>query len=201
VNDRKELYRNWLGWVTTNLGRDTRLAEFAATAATDAAELDEGFNNSAEAARIAWAEAAKRYSNDHRWWWDGQYWTPASQTAPSPAGSMASAIPTKDHGWERLAFIVWIPLTAAWLWPIVTGVLVSQFDRKIALLGVVAVPALTVIAVALGHSARANIKETRRRGGSIAMVALALSYITLIGSPIWMIGFFIAAVGFPMCVC
>jgi hypothetical protein len=85
VNDREELHRNWVGWVTTNLGRDTRLAEIAATAATDAAELGQGFNNAAEAARIAWADAAKRYSKDHRWWWDGQHWTPASQTVPPPA--------------------------------------------------------------------------------------------------------------------
>jgi hypothetical protein len=131
---------------------------------------------------------------------------------------MASEIPTKDHGWERLAFVAWIPLTAAWVWPIVTVVLneatpvgpgtqlfgwdsldVFQFDRNMAFLGVVAVPVFAVIAVALGHSARANIKWTRRRGGSIAMVALTLSYITLvIGSPIWMIGVFIATVGFPV---
>ena len=83
MNDREDLYRNWVGWVTTKLGRDARLAEIAATAATDAAELGRGFDNAAEAARIAWADAAKRYSKDHRWWWDGQHWTPASQAVRS----------------------------------------------------------------------------------------------------------------------
>jgi hypothetical protein len=204
MNDSEALYRNWLDWVTVNLGRDTRLAQIAATAAADAAKLGRGFNSAADAARVAWTDAAKRYSNDRRWWWDGQHWTPASQSMPPladvapPAGTMASAIPTKDHGWERLAVIAWIPLAAAWLWPIATVVLVAQFDRGMAFLGVVAVPAFTVIAVALGHSARANIKGTRRRGGSVAMVALMLSYLTLIGSPIWMIGFFLVGIDFTI---
>lgn len=98
MNDREELYGNWVDWVTTNLGRDTRLAEIAATAATDAAKLGRGFNNSAEAARIAWADAAKRYSNDHRWWWDGQRWTPASQTSAPPALGAPPAGPINAPG-------------------------------------------------------------------------------------------------------
>jgi hypothetical protein len=85
MSNREELYRNWLDWVTTTVGHDPRLAEIATSAATDVAELGQGFDNAAGAARTAWAEAAKRYSRDHRLWWDGQHWTPASQAVPSPA--------------------------------------------------------------------------------------------------------------------
>jgi uncharacterized RDD family membrane protein YckC len=60
---RDELYRGWFDWVSTNLGRDSKLAGIAATAATDAAEQGRGFNNAAEVARMAWANAANRYSN------------------------------------------------------------------------------------------------------------------------------------------
>ena len=63
VGDREELHRNWWDWVTTNLGRDIRLAEIATLAATDAAEQGQGFNKAEEAARTAWADAANRYSN------------------------------------------------------------------------------------------------------------------------------------------
>ena len=59
VNNREERYRNWLDWVTTNLGRDQHLAGVAATAATDAAELGNGFNVAVKAATAAWSEAAK----------------------------------------------------------------------------------------------------------------------------------------------
>lgn len=62
MNDREDLYQNWVGWVTTNLGRDTRLAEIAASAASDAAEHGRGFNDAAEAARIAWADATRARS-------------------------------------------------------------------------------------------------------------------------------------------
>jgi hypothetical protein len=57
VSDRQELYRSWLGWVTTNVGRDPKLAEIAASAAADAAEQGRGFNSAADAARTAWADA------------------------------------------------------------------------------------------------------------------------------------------------
>jgi hypothetical protein len=99
MNDREELYRKWVAWVTTSLGRDTRLVQIAATAATDAAELGRGFNTAAEAARITWADAAKRYSNDHRWWWDGERWTPASQalTALAPGAPPAGPIIASGH--------------------------------------------------------------------------------------------------------
>lgn len=63
VDSQEELHRNWLVWVTTNLGRDTRLAEIAARAATNAAELGQGFNKAEEAARTAWADAAEPSSN------------------------------------------------------------------------------------------------------------------------------------------
>jgi hypothetical protein len=54
VGNRDELYRNWLDWVTTNLGRDHQLAGVAATAAADAAALGKGFNVAAKAATAAW---------------------------------------------------------------------------------------------------------------------------------------------------
>src|SRR5260370_27175066 len=137
----EDLYRNWADWVTTNLGRDTRLGEIAARAGVDAAERGLGFNNAATAARMAWATATK---------------------GPS------TVIPSDRDRWERLAFIAWIALVAAWLWPIVTLVLntatqagpvaqlfgwdsldLLQFDRNIALVGVVAFPTLAEIAVSL----------------------------------------------------
>jgi hypothetical protein len=189
VDNRDELYRNWLDWVITNLGRDQRLASLAAAAATDAVEHDKGFNAAVKAATAAWSEAVK----------------PAA--AREPWGETA-AVPAK---WERLAFIAWIPLTTAWLWPIVTIALkeaetdflgtdsfVFQLQLDVALLGVVAFPALALGAVAISHSARANMKRTRHRGGSVAMAALILSYITLIGSPILMLGFLIAGTDFTM---
>ncbi len=49
-----------MDWVTTNLGRDTRLAGVAANAATEAAEHGLGFNAATEAARRAWMEAAQQ---------------------------------------------------------------------------------------------------------------------------------------------
>lgn len=190
MSDREELHRKWMGWVTAHLGRDARLAEIAATAATEAAELGQGFNHAAEAARIAWGEAANPSTIDRR------------------------GVEVK---WENLAIIAWIPLSLAWLWPIVAVVLsratpwdsgtkllawdIHDFAKAMAALDIAVIPVCAVIAIAAGHSARANIKGTDRRGGSAAMFALIFGYITLIGSPIWILGFFIAAVGFPWCAC
>ena len=55
---RNELYANWLTWVSSNLGDDSRLTVVAANAAADAAAQGKGFNAAAEAARNAWVEAA-----------------------------------------------------------------------------------------------------------------------------------------------
>ena len=55
---------NWWDWVTTNLGRDIRLAEIAVLAAVDAAEQGLGFNRAEEAARTAWSRAANPHSTD-----------------------------------------------------------------------------------------------------------------------------------------
>jgi hypothetical protein len=63
VSDRDDLYQNWMGWVIDHLGRDAKLAEIAASAATDSARAGRGFNHAAEAAREAWTEAASRYTN------------------------------------------------------------------------------------------------------------------------------------------
>jgi hypothetical protein len=55
---REELYKNWLVWVTSNLGDDAEMLPIAANAAADAAVKGDGFNASAEAARSAWVAAA-----------------------------------------------------------------------------------------------------------------------------------------------
>jgi hypothetical protein len=55
---REELYKNWLVWVTANLGDDAEMAPIAANAAADAAVDGDGFNAAAEAARRAWVDAA-----------------------------------------------------------------------------------------------------------------------------------------------
>lgn len=190
MSDREELHRKWMGWVTANLGRDGRLAEIAATAATEAADLGQGFTRAAEAARIAWGEAANPPTIDRR------------------------GVGAKR---ESLAIIAWIPLSLAWLWPIVAVVLsratpwdsrtklfawdIHDFANTMASLDIVAIPVCAVIAIDVARSARANIKGTDRRGGSAAMFALICGYITLIGSPIWIVVLYIAAAGFPLCLC
>jgi hypothetical protein len=60
MTDREDLYRNWVGWVQVNLGRDPRVAEIAANAAANAAEEGRGFNQAAEAARAAWNDSVRR---------------------------------------------------------------------------------------------------------------------------------------------
>jgi hypothetical protein len=55
---RDVLYKNWLVWVTANLGDDSGLGAIAANAAADTAVKGLGFDAAAEAARSAWVEAA-----------------------------------------------------------------------------------------------------------------------------------------------
>lgn len=68
---RDELYKNWLAWVTAHMGSDAELAPIAANAAADAAVKGEGFNGAAEAARMAWVDAAPA----GKALWRPRFWT------------------------------------------------------------------------------------------------------------------------------
>jgi hypothetical protein len=60
----EELNREWLDWVTTNLGRDSKLASAAAKAAAEAALGGSSFTASTDAARKAWIDAGRRPNLD-----------------------------------------------------------------------------------------------------------------------------------------
>jgi len=180
VNNREELYRNWLDWVTTNLGRDQHLAGVAATAATDAAELGNGFNVAVKAATAAWSEAAK-----------------ATRTGPAQALTETEEI---DHTrTERRAVVACACGIALWLWPFVAVVLVlaGEPDNTGPLVGVgvsmlmaglVAVPIFFFAAILCGHSARRRVKRLGLPGGSYATAGLVLGYAAvpaaLLGIPV-----------------
>lgn len=100
VSDREDLYRKWLDWVTTNLGRDARLGEIAAVAATDAAVLGLGFNAAREAARTAWANALIIDSQ--------------RQAVPSPGGHLGRNL-ALGVGLGCLLLIVAVVGVAMWL--------------------------------------------------------------------------------------
>jgi hypothetical protein len=164
-----------MGWVTTNLGRDPKLAEIAATAATETAMQGQGFNNAAAAARLAWADAANRGTSNR----------------PAPTVQ-----------WEKLAVGAWIWLTLAWLWPITPVILNRaatheiawpEFVASMAFMDVFAIPVFAILAIVFGHVARHRIKRTGDRGAAIALVALILGYLTLLGSPISIVGFIVGA--------
>jgi hypothetical protein len=105
VVNREELHRNWLDWVTTNLGRDHQLAGIAATAATDAAQQGKGFNAAVAAATAAWKEAGKTASSGN------------AEASPTEADAI-------DHtGTNRNAVFAFAFGIAVWVWPIVTAVL------------------------------------------------------------------------------
>ena len=180
MDGRQELYRNWLSWVTANLGGDSRLVGIAAAAATEASLLGQGFNRAAEAARLAWADAAK------------------------PPAVARSEI---DNRREGSAYVAWIALTLTWLLPIFVAVFNNAanvaFDSRfsLALLNMILIPVGAAIAIAVGHSARAKIKHTVRRGGGVALSAVIFGYMTLIGSPISVAGLFIANGAFPFMCC
>jgi hypothetical protein len=180
VDDRQELYRSWLSWVTANLGGDSRLTGIAASAATEAALLGQGFNSAAEAARLAWANAAK-----------------------PPAIARAEI----DNRREGSAYLAWIALALTWLLPIFVAVFNRATDVafesrfNLALLNVILIPVGASIAIALGHSARAKIKQSGRRGGGVALSALVFGYVTLIGSPISILGLLLANDAFPFFCC
>jgi hypothetical protein len=88
---REELYRNWLGWVATNLRDDPKYSPIAANAAVDAVVNGDGFNGAAAAATNAWIEAAK----DDRPLWRPGFW---------------SLLVTDRYFWALLVLILTIPL-------------------------------------------------------------------------------------------
>jgi hypothetical protein len=169
VVNREELYRNWLDWVTTNLGRNEQSAVVAATAATDAAELGKGFNVAVMAATAAWKDAGN-----------------------STSTGMAEATPTEadaiDHtGTNRDAVCACAFGIAVWLWPIVTALLliaggtdntgpVVGLGVVMLMSGMVAVPILFLLAIVCGHWASARIKRSGQQGQGYAIAGLVLAY-------------------------
>jgi len=171
---REELYRNWLDWVTANLGRDSELAVIAATAATDAAERGRGFNGAIESAKTAWNEAARLEVEREQ----STEWATIDhdRTEPRAVIALASAL-------------------AVWPWPILTVVLLVAgrlglsvdtivFGSWMAIVDVGTIPAFSLVAVVFGHWARRRIKRFGLRGGSYSTAGLTLGYVTLLGSPV-----------------
>lgn len=64
VDSQGGLQQKWIEWALGNLGRDPKLVAIAAKSATDAVQLGKGFNDAAEAARVAWAEASKEVDSE-----------------------------------------------------------------------------------------------------------------------------------------
>lgn len=94
-------------------------------------------------------------SPDGKFYWDGQRWVPTQQLAPQqPAAVVVYGQPTNS-----LAVGALIAGIAAWI--------------------VCPVIAATV-AVALGHSARGQMRRTGEGGGGMAMAGLILGYIQLV---------------------
>jgi uncharacterized RDD family membrane protein YckC len=119
---REELYRGWFDWVTTNLGRDSKLAAIAATAATDAAEQGRGFNNAAEAARMAWAGAAGRYSNAP------QPGDGPPQFTPPPASAQTAGVARYGYGSQQTYGGFWIRFVAFLIDAIIIAVPTSAIN-------------------------------------------------------------------------
>jgi hypothetical protein len=147
VDGRRELYRSWFDWVTTNLGRDPYLAGVAATAATEVAQQGDGFNVAAHAATAAWNEAASAHGSEK-------------------AGARRT---------ERRAVLACGFGVALWLWPIVTASLLiaGQPDNTgptvgvgvvMLMAGLVAVPLLFLATLVCGHWAIARTRRAERRG-------------------------------------
>jgi hypothetical protein len=63
VSDREELHRSWVGWVTTNLGRDSDRASRAANAAVEMILSGHGYNAAVPAAQSAWAISSPAFSH------------------------------------------------------------------------------------------------------------------------------------------
>ncbi|HEV2035294.1 MAG TPA: DUF4190 domain-containing protein [Candidatus Dormibacteraeota bacterium] len=174
MSDREDLYRNWVGWVTTNLGRDTTLTGIAARAATDAAEHGNGFNAAVEAARAAWTEGAR---------------------IDSDRAFQAEAATIDASEIERWAIFALVFGIVVWAWPVVTVVLLragpSASDSATFFLGsamaiasIAAIPVFAVTAVVYGHRARRRISRYGLRRGAYADAGLILGYAALVTSPV-----------------
>jgi len=130
-----------LDWVTTNLGRNSKLADVAATAATDAAERGRGFNSAVESAKAAWKEAARL-------------------EVDMAAATEAATI---DHDrTEPRAVIALACAIAVWPWPIVTVVLlvvgrlglagdILVYGSWMAIVDIGTIPCFALAAVVFGH--------------------------------------------------
>jgi hypothetical protein len=176
VDSREQLYRNWFDWVTTNLGRDDRLAGVAAKAATDVAQLGKGFNVAAKAATAAWNEAASAN------------WAEKGRA-------------TRTEGRAALACTFGIAL---WLWPSVTAMLLiaGQPDNTgpvvgvgagMLIAGLAAVPVFFLGAIVCGHWAIARIQRSGLRGQGYAIVGLVLGYAALPVALLGIVALFFAA--------
>jgi hypothetical protein len=174
MGDEDDLHRRWIGWVTENLGHDMRFVPVAAGAAMEAAARGEGFQNSTQAARLAWETAAGRGMRETTY-------------RPEATGR-----------WERDVFVAWTFLALAWLWPVTQVILnraVTTYEdwslllgMFIALTAVFVIPISAIAAVIYGHTARHHIKRSGDRGRGAATAALVLSYLTLLVSPISIAG-------------
>lgn len=153
VSDREELYRNWLDWVTTNLGPDRQLAGLAATAATDAAERGNGFNAAVQAATAAWSEAA---AIDH--------------TRREGRAVVACVLGTAVWLWLIVIVVVPVPPRPANSDPVLS------FGLVMTRVGLAVIPGLALGAIVCGHSARRRIKRFGLRGDFYATASLVLGY-------------------------
>jgi hypothetical protein len=175
MNGTSELHENWVGWVTTNLGRDADLAEIAAKAATDSIEHGGGFNGAVDAARAAWTEAA------------------LAKSVRAIAVEVEHIDPARR---ERQAVIALGFGIAGWLLPILTvlvlvvirAYLLSTdavlFGFWLAVVDTALIPGLAVVAVLFGHRARRRIKQYSLPGNRYARAGLILGYSALVGSPL-----------------
>jgi hypothetical protein len=118
--------------------------------------------------------------------------------------------------WEPLVIIAWVPLTAAWLWPIISVVIklsspdsegrlfgrdsyqVWSFYFGMANLDWIAIPGFALMALVCVVIARRRIRQDGLRGESIAKVTRIVSLVTLLGSPVLIPVFWVMAVGLPM---
>ena len=173
---RDELYRNWLDWVTTNLGRDKVLAVVAANAATEVAIQGSGFNAAADAARTAWAEATLRakiapdgstLSADGRWRWDGTNWVAVDEMVPT--GSSGTQFMQQPTG----------PTSVSVLKPHTNRYALAALDFGVAAYIVCPIVG-AILAVTFGHIALSQINRSGDRGRRRAIAGLILGYLQLV---------------------
>jgi hypothetical protein len=176
VNGKDELHENWLGWVTTNLGRDADLAEIAAKAATDEIKHGGGFNGAVEAARAAWTEAALVKSARA---------SAIELEHIDPARTERRAVIALGFGIAALVLpilTVLVLLAIRWyLWPsdaAFGGVWLAVVDTAL-------IPGSALVAVLFGHRARRRINQYGLPGNRYAVAGLILGYCALVGSPLF----------------